>query len=548
MAASSEVMAQALKKLSVIIVNDTVFDPNFIPLMNIITKDLVQRAGFTHFLIDNHLTLEQLIEVAAANLQKTQDEYGQFLQKAEQKLFEKIDEFAQVEGDYFQKYLLFLESQVVQETEVPVLQFYKGLQADVAARNASTNPPASAELKVRISQLAKTAEKLITDLLLESLEHYKMLQSHGITLISAGDSERSKRILQATQEVLLSGQTNELDARLIEHYDILAKTMLKQERPFIMTVDIVGMGALAITLMKEQPAVYSNYLFVYVYNNPLRDGSAPIPGLLTAPQQELSRLILKNHTTIPINIVPINGEGKTMASVSESVLSRVREAIATLQRVPPVPVSQSTRYAFLQPVRQKEYPRKCALFGDSGVGKSALLRRLKDGTFQETSTLTYGVDMLETHIDKKPVRIWDPSGQSRFLSITSSYFTGNDVILLVFDRTNRESFDNIQLWLKRVQTFCRNPEFTLILIGNKCDLEDKCVVGHEEPAQAIEQWNSSAEGKLLHIHTHIYQPTSAKTGEGMNFLLKQMLKPLLYSTRLESLETSPETPGIGTRP
>jgi len=121
-----------------------------------------------------------------------------------------------------------------------------------------------------------------------------------------------------------------------------------------------------------------------------------------------------------------------------------------------------------------EFLFKLLLIGDSGVGKSCLLLRFSDGTFNESFISTIGVDFkiktIELDGKKIKLQIWDTAGQERFQTITSSYYRGAHGIILVYDITDPRSFDNINKWLKEIDTHSGGPVLKL-LVGNKCDLE-----------------------------------------------------------------------------
>lgn len=121
-----------------------------------------------------------------------------------------------------------------------------------------------------------------------------------------------------------------------------------------------------------------------------------------------------------------------------------------------------------------DYLFKIILVGDCGVGKSSLLNRLVGDTFHENHLSTIGVDFkIKTlSINGKSVKlqIWDTAGQERFNSITDSFFKGSHGIIIVFDLTDKLSFDNVNKWIsKRIYTACDSK---IIIIGNKCDLID----------------------------------------------------------------------------
>ena len=130
-----------------------------------------------------------------------------------------------------------------------------------------------------------------------------------------------------------------------------------------------------------------------------------------------------------------------------------------------------------------DYLLKILIIGNSGVGKSCLLIRFADDIYQENYIATNGVDFkIKTlDVDEKNVKlqIWDTAGQDRFRNFRESYYRVAAGIAIVYDITDPESFFNINSWLIEVEKNASKNVYK-ILIGNKCDLDEKRKVTFEQ--------------------------------------------------------------------
>jgi small GTP-binding protein len=121
--------------------------------------------------------------------------------------------------------------------------------------------------------------------------------------------------------------------------------------------------------------------------------------------------------------------------------------------------------------------------GDSGVGKSCIILRYIENNFSTNLMNSIGVDfkLKNIEIDNKKIKlqIWDTAGQERFRTITTSYYKGAHAILIVFDITDRESFEHVRNWMADIDKFAKEGVLR-ILVGNKCDLENSRQVRKEE--------------------------------------------------------------------
>ncbi|XP_061345742.1 ras-related protein RABE1c-like [Gastrolobium bilobum] len=122
-----------------------------------------------------------------------------------------------------------------------------------------------------------------------------------------------------------------------------------------------------------------------------------------------------------------------------------------------------------------DYLIKLLLIGDSGVGKSCLLLRFTDDSFNTSFITTIGIDfkIRTVALDGKraKLQIWDTAGQERFKTITTAYYRGAMGILLVYDITDESSFDNIRNWFRNIEEHA-SDNVNKILVGNKVDMDE----------------------------------------------------------------------------
>jgi Ras-related protein Rab-1A len=133
-----------------------------------------------------------------------------------------------------------------------------------------------------------------------------------------------------------------------------------------------------------------------------------------------------------------------------------------------------------------DYLIKCLVIGDSGTGKSSIMMRFTDDIFDYSYISTIGVDFKIKTMDfqDKTIKfqIWDTAGQDRFRTLTSSYYRGSNAILICYDISDINTFNNIDKWLEEVKRYSTgNP--LLILCGTKIDLEEKRAVSKEEATE-----------------------------------------------------------------
>ena len=158
-------------------------------------------------------------------------------------------------------------------------------------------------------------------------------------------------------------------------------------------------------------------------------------------------------------------------------------------------------------MENKTYEAKVITLGDSMVGKTCLILRFLEDTFFSTYLSTIGFDLKQKVVkldsgEKMKLIIHDTAGQERFKSLSVNYIKKANGILIVYDITNKQSFVNIENWVK-----CAKEEMTkeipIYLIGNKSDLEESRVIQKEDGENLAKQFG-----------TKFYE-TSCKTGVGV---------------------------------
>jgi len=181
---------------------------------------------------------------------------------------------------------------------------------------------------------------------------------------------------------------------------------------------------------------------------------------------------------------------------------------------------------------------KVLMIGDAGVGKSSMLLRFTDDSFDDHIQSTIGVDFKVKHLDVASKRIkltiWDTAGQERFRTLTSSYYRGAQGVVLVYDVTRRDSFENLAEWLKEVKLYSPNQGEGVVklLVGNKVDLDRK--VGREE----AEDWARS-QGML-------FLEASAKTKTGIRQCFMEVVNKIVEDPEL-LVNTVPGNPKLTIR-
>ncbi|KAG8992826.1 GTP-binding protein Rab-3D [Tulasnella sp. JGI-2019a] len=192
---------------------------------------------------------------------------------------------------------------------------------------------------------------------------------------------------------------------------------------------------------------------------------------------------------------PVSVPAPAAAPLSPAILSPITQPL--MRALPPTSTSTS-----------KLKNIKILIVGDPGVGKSSLLVRYLGNVWMPSILPTVGIH-YETFRerrgeDKVILHLWDGSGAEQYKALRTIYYAGTDRIWIVYDVTNRNSFDNVRSWVQDARSSGSNA--LVFLLANKCDLSDDRVV-------------TEREGRVLAIGQGLnYAEVSAKSNEGVQQL------------------------------
>ncbi|XP_057587486.1 ras-related protein Rab-18 isoform X1 [Hippopotamus amphibius kiboko] len=183
---------------------------------------------------------------------------------------------------------------------------------------------------------------------------------------------------------------------------------------------------------------------------------------------------------------------------------------------------------------------KILIIGESGVGKSSLLLRFTDDTFDPELAATIGVDFKVKTIsvdgNKAKLAIWiffpsnlledecwgsgeDTAGQERFRTLTPSYYRGAQGVILVYDVTRRDTFVKLDNWLNELETYCTRNDIVNMLVGNKIDKENREVDRNEGL-------------KFARKHSMLFIEASAKTCDGVQCAFEELVEKIIQTPGL----------------
>ena len=167
---------------------------------------------------------------------------------------------------------------------------------------------------------------------------------------------------------------------------------------------------------------------------------------------------------------------------------------------------------------------KVVLVGDSSVGKTNIMSKYLKNEFHEDSKATVGVEFgskqftIEGHQIK--AQIWDTAGQERYKAITSAYYKGAKGAFVVYDITRKQSFDSVDKWINDLKA-AADKKLSIIIIGNKCDLEDQREITKEQGEEKAKSFGFS------------FIETSALSGENLEKGFEMLIKEIYQKYKVE---------------
>ena len=161
---------------------------------------------------------------------------------------------------------------------------------------------------------------------------------------------------------------------------------------------------------------------------------------------------------------------------------------------------------------------KIIIIGDSGVGKSSILKRAVKNTFDDNYQATIGFEFLLMHFSindlKIKLQIWDTCGQETYRSLVQGFYRNTSLALIVYDICDKKTYEGLDIWLKdlRSQT---DEELPIFIVGNKIDKENERQVTYKE-----------ANEFSLSSRTKYFTECSAKTGYNVENIFQEVVKYL----------------------
>ena len=130
------------------------------------------------------------------------------------------------------------------------------------------------------------------------------------------------------------------------------------------------------------------------------------------------------------------------------------------------------------------YRFKFIIIGDHQVGKTSIVRRYVDKKFSKDYRATIGINILAHSFpflgNEVNLSLWDVGAQAYFKRFRRTYYVGSQAAFIVFDLTNRETFEHVKVWFDELSNFIGKSDLPIVIVGNKSDLKEQRAVNYEE--------------------------------------------------------------------
>ena len=162
---------------------------------------------------------------------------------------------------------------------------------------------------------------------------------------------------------------------------------------------------------------------------------------------------------------------------------------------------------------------KLGIFGDAAVGKTYFSRKYVNNIDLESSLPTIGIEYLTinkvlSNGEKYMIYIYDTAGQEKYKSLSLNSIRHCDGVILMYDITNKKTFDSISEWIKNIYEK-KDEDYPLVLIGNKCDLKNERIISKEEGIEMAEKYKTT------------YFETSAKEGINIEKPIEELTNKII---------------------
>ena len=167
---------------------------------------------------------------------------------------------------------------------------------------------------------------------------------------------------------------------------------------------------------------------------------------------------------------------------------------------------------------------KIIILGEASVGKTSIIGRYIDNSFHDLYTCTIQAEKRSKVINEDEntslrLNIWDTAGQEKFKSITRQYYRDAHGAIIVFDLTNRKSFDEVKNWIKELKSY-GSEETVIIILGNKSDLSNERAVPEDDIRKELNE-------------EYFYSDVSAKTGNNIILAFDNLKKSIMDNLKMK---------------